>query len=424
MSTVSYSEPTRSRSSSQVSYEDVPDDEEEDELNEADLDDEEAMDDEDDDFPSKPLNRHKLHRHDIISYKSMRSSLADDHSNSVPSSLADDVAKRKLSNKLSDHLHWKKKSNRARELRTELESAMESEEWISALSLCKKILDLQAFNFEPLYHFYCGFIYETGFHNYESAERHYRVALQLEQTNNKHIRYYARILRRLERYEQAEHVYEYGLDQHPDNHFIRYEYAYLLWINQKYQGALSQLKYCLDKDHRNNHLSSSTTNGHHNGNGNGHRYQKPKLFGRISGQSNTSTTTTGTTTTATSGGSTVDDEESDADVIGENVYWLYGRISCELEKYSRASEYLKRSIEFKPDDVGYRVDYMLYLIHNKKYKDALKCHNVAYQLIMDQYPEYDHDKSPFKVCHGRIHGEFHWLFVCSSCAVSTEPADF
>ena len=119
------------------------------------------------------LNRNKLHRHDIISYKSMqsmRSSLEDVNSNSVPSSLADDVSKGKLSDKLSDHLHWKKKPNRAREIRAELESAMGSEEWISALSLCKKILDLQAFNFEPLYHFYCGFIHETGCHNYKSAD--------------------------------------------------------------------------------------------------------------------------------------------------------------------------------------------------------------------------------------------------------------
>ena len=150
--------------------------------------------------------------------------------------------------RLSQHLLIKKKTDEARELREKLEDDMENERWTSALETCKKILDLRAFNFEPIYNFYCGAIYETGFHNYESAERHYRTALQLEQMNEKHIRSYARILRRLERYEQAESVYEYGIDTFPDNHYIRYEFAYLLWLSQKYQPALSQLKVCLDKD--------------------------------------------------------------------------------------------------------------------------------------------------------------------------------
>lgn len=96
------------------------------------------------------------------------------NANPIPSSLADHVAKRKLSDKLTDHHHWEKKSKRIRELRAELERE-ESEEWTSALSLGKRIVDLQAFNFEPLYHFYCGSVYEKGIHIYEAAERKYRM---------------------------------------------------------------------------------------------------------------------------------------------------------------------------------------------------------------------------------------------------------
>ena len=209
-------------------------------------DDDETEAFEEDEDEIKELDPRELQRHDIIKFDGLNDDENED--DDTKSNISNPELKRKLSRNLSEHLHWKKKSNKARYLRSELEQEMESEDWISALSTCKKILDLQAFNFEPLYHFYCGFIYEQGFNNYESAERHYRVALQLEQSNDKHIRYYARILRRLERYEQAEHVYEYGLDQHPNNHFIRYEYAYLLWLSQKYQDALSQLKYCLESD--------------------------------------------------------------------------------------------------------------------------------------------------------------------------------
>jgi len=324
--------------------------------------DDEEDDDDDMDVEKNTLDPRKLHRHDIISYNSsLRSSLddhkherddddvdaassvlatvtVDDDNDDNKSDMSKPELRNKLSRNLSEHLHWKKKSNKARVLRKQLEEEMESEAWISALQTCKKILDLQAFNFEPLYHFYCGFIYETGFSNYESAERHYRVALQLEQTSDKHIRYYARILRRLERYEQAQHVYEYGLEQHPDNHFIRYEYAYLLWLAQKYEEALSQLKYCLERDQQQQQSKSQS--------------------------------------------------QSQQSRIGENVYWLYGRISCEMEEYHRASKYLQHSIDLKADDVGYRVDLMLYLIHNRQYKAADKCYRDAYALVRAQYPDW------------------------------------
>eukprot|EP01084_Bolivina_argentea_P104741 187536_1 len=296
----------------------------------------------------KKLDGHKLHRHDIISYKSSicGDETENDNDNEniniendieiddTKSDITNPEIRRKLSRNLSEHLHWKKRSNKARYLRNELEKEMESEEWVLALSTCKKILDLQAFNFEPLYHFYCGFIYETGFNNYESAERHYRVALQLEQTNDKHIRYYARILRRLERYEQAEHVYEYGLEQHPNNEFIRYEYSYLLWLSQKYKGALSQLN-CLCNNDNNNDNDNNNNSRDNN--------------------------------------------------VGENVYWLYGRIQSELEEYNESKRYLNHAIQLKPDDIGYRVDYILYLINNKKYKDALKYYNISYKLILNKY---------------------------------------
>eukprot|EP01084_Bolivina_argentea_P306471 529600_1 len=241
---------------------------------------------------------------------------------------------------------------------------MECEEWISALSICKKILDLQAFNFEPLYHFYCGFIYETGFNNYESAERHYRVALQLEQSNDKHIRYYARILRRLERYEQSQHVYEYGLDQHPTNHFIRYEYSYLLWISQKYERALSQLTHCLE----------------HN-----------------------------------------DDANN-----GENVFWLYGRIQLELEQLDDAQTYLNHAIQLKQDDVGYRVDYILYLINCKRYKEAFKYYHISYQLITGPADEDNGEYKlhpPYKDTFSYVYLQSVYGFLLSLCKKTKRAQD-
>lgn len=105
----------------------------------------------------------------------------------------------KIQQKLNEHMILKKKSDQVNIKREELERAIQEESWPYAMEMCKAILDLRAFNFEPLYHFYCAFIYEQGYHNYESAEKHYKVALQIEGENEKYIRYYARIVRRLER---------------------------------------------------------------------------------------------------------------------------------------------------------------------------------------------------------------------------------
>ena len=106
----------------------------------------------------------------------------------------------KIHQKLTEHMLFKKRAAEENIKREELERAIQDEVWPYAMQLCKEILDMRAFNFEPLYHFYCAFIYEQGYHNYESSEKHYKIALQIEGENEKYIRYYARIVRRLERY--------------------------------------------------------------------------------------------------------------------------------------------------------------------------------------------------------------------------------
>ena len=94
----------------------------------------------------------------------------------------------------------KKKSDEIDIKREELERLIKEKSWTYAMEMCKEILDVTASQFEAVYHFYCGFIYEQGYHNYEKAEKYYKVALQREGENEKYIRYYARIVRKLERY--------------------------------------------------------------------------------------------------------------------------------------------------------------------------------------------------------------------------------
>ncbi|ETO22284.1 hypothetical protein RFI_14916 [Reticulomyxa filosa] len=128
----------------------------------------------------------------------------------------------------------------------ELEEEIQAQKWKNALTTCHQILERTTFSFDGIYHFYCGFIQEKGFRNFDRAEKHYKIALQIENKNERYIRYYARIARRLQRYDDSEQMYLYGLSIHSNNQCMRYEYAYLLWMAQKYQASLEQLKTCLE----------------------------------------------------------------------------------------------------------------------------------------------------------------------------------
>ena len=68
--------------------------------------------------------------------------------------------------------------------------------------------------------------------------------------------------------------------------------------------------------------------------------------------------------------------------LGENVYWLYGRIIVELQEVS-AYKHLSKAVDLKPDDIGYRADYLLYYIVHNKFKEGLKYYNkVNKELIL------------------------------------------
>ncbi|ETO11210.1 hypothetical protein RFI_26166, partial [Reticulomyxa filosa] len=115
------------------------------------------------------------------------------------------VLERVSSDHFDEHLQWKHRSNEIITLRNKLEEEMQAQKWRSALATCYQILDMTTFSFDGIYHFYCGFIQEKGLNNFERAERHYKIALQIENKNERYIRYYARITRRLQRYEESEH---------------------------------------------------------------------------------------------------------------------------------------------------------------------------------------------------------------------------
>ena len=101
---------------------------------------------------------------------------------------------------------------------------------------------------------------------------------------------------------------------------MRYEYAYLLWLAQKYTDALKELDKCLANT-KNKKLQQSTIDDSKNNN------------------------------------------DTSTEFVGENVYWLYGRIKSELQDWSVASQYLSHAIRAKKDDIGYLVDYALLLIN-------------------------------------------------------------
>ena len=127
------------------------------------------------------------------------------------------------------------------------------------------------------------------------------------------------------RYSQAGKVYDYGLQLYPKNDFMRYEYAYLLWLAQKYNDALKELDKCLFNTKK----------------------KKKHKHGKDDNKSD----------------DTNEPSDPSAKTVGENVYWLYGRIKCELQDWPVSSTYLSSAMKIKNDDIGYMVDYMLLLIN-------------------------------------------------------------